>query len=319
MTSPTMTYHPKCPQCDNLAAVNDDFGDGGPYDDRKFWTLCDPCFEADQEWEPKADFIKIDLKKNKDTYPTMNKTLTICQMTHLDLWDEIPYKWIEDYIDDEERDMEVEITKVEPDVDYRTKYQFVFELQHHTRDGNHILKKQFTSTVQFAWGSTYGMVMGEVLRRECSECCNELDDEEEDESICMECQEKEYYSKYDSIALFQKREAENQDWGEDVRELGPEVQIEGEYLPEDRTDLPFKWELSFKEQKMIMNEVEVSECMTLRFFQRVTRDDNRKRNTCCVYVQIHPIDRVMRCEYSGSSGTARWLSELDIEFEYDDN
>lgn len=253
------------------------------------------------------------------TNPTMKKCLTICQMTHLDLWDEIPYKWIEDYIDDEDRDMEVEITQVDTDVEYRTKYQFVFELQHHTRDGNHILKKTFTSTVQYACGSTYGMVMGEILQKECAKCGNDLEDDAEDDALCDDCEEEAYYEKYDSIALFQKKQMELEDWMDDVRELGPEVQIEGDQLPEDITDLPFKWELSFREQKMIMGEIEVSECMTLQFFQRFTRDPALTPNTCVVYVQIHPIDRVIRCEYSGSSGTAMWLSDLDIEFEYDDN
>lgn len=257
------------------------------------------------------------------TNPTMNKSLTIYQMKQLDLFDEVPYKFVEDYIRDDDSEVDVEITEMEPipdvDIPYRTKYQFEFELSHHTHDGNHIVKKQFTHTIQYAGGSTYGMLMCDILRRECRDCCEEIEDDDEEGALCMDCQEKVYYDKYDSIALFQKREIEKQDWSEDVRELGTEVQLEGEQLPEDRTDLPFKWELSFTEQKMIMNEVAVSECMTLQFYQRVTRDEDRTPNTCVVYVQIHPIDRVLRCEYSGSSGTAMWLSELDIEFEYDDN
>jgi hypothetical protein len=271
-------------------------------------TKCDTCNED-------ANFIKIDLNKNKDKYTTMEKSLTISQMKHLDLFDEIPYKFCKN-IDDED-ELDVEITEVDPDVEYRTKYQFVFELSHN--DGDHIVKKQFTHTFQYAGGSIYCLAMDEILRRECRECSNELDDD--DEEVCMECQEKEYYDyydKYDSIDLFRKKQIEQQDWTEDVRELGDEVQIERD-LPESINDLPFRWELSFKEQKMIMAEIEVSECMTIQFYQRVTRDDNRKQNTCVVYVKIHPIDRVLRCEYSGSSGNAIWLSELGLDFEYDDN
>lgn len=254
------------------------------------------------------------------TNPTMNKSLTIYQMKQLDLFDEVPYKWVEDYIKDDELELDVEIAELDaiPDVDipYRTKYQFVFELKHHTRDGNHILKKTFTHTIQYAGGSTYGMIMEDILRCGCSECCEELEDEHD--TLCMDCQEKEYYSKYNSIDLFQKREIEQQDWTEDVREMEDEVEIT-EDLPEDITDLCFRWELSFREQKMIMSEIEYYECMTIQFYRRFTRDDNRTPNTCVVYVKLDPIDRVIRCEYSGSSGTSMWLNDLGLDFEYDDN
>lgn len=139
-----------------------------------------------------TNFIKIELKKNKDKTSTMaqpkmkqpnytNSLLIIQMRDELDLFDEIPYKWVSESDDDD--DVEVDIVDLECDKPNWCKTQFTFELYWKTQ------KKTFEVVLEYADSGFYANYISEL---ELCSCCDQPingmnADSNEDGAICENC------------------------------------------------------------------------------------------------------------------------------------
>ncbi len=107
--------------------------------------------------------------------------LNMEQIDYLDLFDDIPYKYIKNIIKDEDYDLEVEITDLECDRVGWCRTNFKFELQINISQGSLPLyvNKKFEVIKEYNADSHMAMFIGENLTIHS--------DEEEDEDNCAEC------------------------------------------------------------------------------------------------------------------------------------
>ena len=97
--------------------------------------------------------------------------LMVSQMKELDLFDNIPYKYIKNIIEDGDYDIEVEIRDLECDIEGYCKTRFTFEISQgktHSWDTKDTYKK-FVVEAEYNGSSCFALLM-----------CG-LDDGEEDE------------------------------------------------------------------------------------------------------------------------------------------
>ena len=108
------------------------------------------------------------------------------QIEWLDLFDDIPYKYIKDIIKDEDYELEVEITDVDCDRVAWCKVKFEFKLQIDISQGSLPLytSKKFSKVIEYNTSSTMASFMLDLQQEEednCAECCRCGEDVSNDE------------------------------------------------------------------------------------------------------------------------------------------
>ena len=93
--------------------------------------------------------------------------LMVSQMKELELFDDIPYKYIKNIIEDDDYDIEVEIRDLECDIEAYCKTRFTFEISQGKT------YKKFVVETEYNGSSCFGMLMSGLY--------NDNDDDEEEE------------------------------------------------------------------------------------------------------------------------------------------
>lgn len=108
--------------------------------------------------------------------------LMVSQMKELDLFDDIPYKYIKNIINRDEDDVEIEIEDLECDIVAYCKTRFTFEISqgktyaYYTKD----TYKKFVVEKEYSNSSNYALLMINLQY----EFDNDDDEDEDDEDEC---------------------------------------------------------------------------------------------------------------------------------------
>jgi len=113
------------------------------------------------------------------------------QIDYLDLFDDIPYKYIKNIIKDEYYELEVEITDLECDRVAWCKTKFEFELEINISQGSLPLynNKKFSKVIEYNTSSPMMLFMLDLQIKDEEESSEEED--EEKVQMCWTCDEKE--------------------------------------------------------------------------------------------------------------------------------
>lgn len=251
------------------------------------------------------------MAQSKTNQPNYTNCLNIKQMRDaLELFNEIPYKWVCESDDDD--DIEVDILDLECDKPYWSKTQFTFDLYWKSQ------KKTFEVVLEYSNSAFYANYIAQL---EVCACCdqpiNGMDaDSNEDGAICDNCA-NESDDEENKIVIVEPPDLQKDtyvlaDYGENYsNQVGKKCR---KYILEDYSE--FHENLTTDEYNIIQPQFEENGYVEMYTYEPIHEHLNPAYifgDNCVLYFTFDGIDRVIRRRFLGSRLFAWWLSKQIVE------